>query len=161
MIKFELKLKDLWMRMMDNRRVKALIEEYKAKQDMYKHFNVLKWQVGSVLIGAIAVVTGFAFSSDQASRWFPFLFFSLILMVTWGVYGELCTLWNQQKIRRLHKLEEDLDFYQHRYCDWVRPRWYQVRAYQASHILAVGWILLVLGLAIPAKVILGKKAAGK
>ena len=129
----------------DNQRVGALIEEYKATQDMLKHFNVLKWQVGSVLIGAIALVTGFAFSSAQASRWFPFLFFfSLILMVTWGVYGELCTLWNQQKIRRLQELEEDLNFHQHKYCESVRRRWYQIPGHQVSRILAVGIPILFL-----------------
>lgn len=53
---------------MNDGKARAMIEEYKATQDMYKHFNVLKWQVGSVLIGAIALVTGFAFSTTQASR---------------------------------------------------------------------------------------------
>lgn len=130
---------------MDNQRVRTLIEEYKATQDMFKHFNVLKWQVGSVLIGAIALVTGFAFSSAQASGWFPFLFFfSSIVMGTWGVYGELCTMWNRQKIKRLHELEEDLDFHQHRYCKSVRYGWYQIPAHQASRILAVGIPVLFL-----------------
>jgi len=130
---------------MNDEKVTLLIEEYKATQDMYKHFNALKWQVGSVLIGAIALVTGFAFSGTQASQWFPFLFFfSLILMGTWGVYGKFCTLWNHQKIRRLHELEADLNFHQHRYCQSVRRRWYQIPAHQASRILAVGIPVLFL-----------------
>lgn len=116
------------------------IEEYKATQDMYKHFNILKWQVGSVLIGTIGVVTGFAFSSTRPSQWFPFLFFfSLILMVTWGVYGELCSVWNKEKHRQLHELEEDLSFCQHRYCRDVNLPWFLIRAQDATRLL-VFWI---------------------
>ncbi len=79
---------------MDVRKCKELIEEYKATQDMYIFFNKLKWQVGYVLIGAIAVATGLFFSGAQAnSKGFSFLFFfSLILMTTWCIYGERCTL---------------------------------------------------------------------
>lgn len=97
---------------MDIQRRKELIEEYKATQDMYKYFNTLKWQVGSVLIGAIAVAAGFVFSSGaQASQGFPFLFFfSSILMGTWLVYGERCILWSDQKTKRLQELEKVLDF---------------------------------------------------
>jgi len=130
---------------MDDRRVRALIEEYKATQHMLNHFDTLRWQVGSVLIGAIAVVTGFVFYSAQASRWFPFLFFfSLILMGTWIVHLEFCGLWHGQKIRRLRELEENLDFHQHRYCQSVKPKWYQIPAQRASRILAVGIPVLFL-----------------
>jgi len=130
---------------MDDRRLRALIEEYKATQDMMKHFDILRWQVGSVLIGAVAVVTGFAFYSTQASRWFPFLFFfSLILMATWIVLLEFCGRWNKQKIRRLHELEEHLDFHQHRYCRSVERKWYRIPAQWASYVLAVGIPILFL-----------------
>ena len=92
-----------------------------------------------MLIGTIGVVTGFVFYSAEADKWLPFLFFfALILMGTWGVYGEICFLWNAKKIERLHELEARLHFHQHRDCDLVEYPWYLPRARWAARILALG-----------------------
>lgn len=38
--------------------------EYAMAQDMIKHYDTLNWQIGSILIGAVIVLTGLVFSND-------------------------------------------------------------------------------------------------
>lgn len=40
------------------------LAEYQAAQDMLKHYDALNWQIGSVLIGANAILLGLIASSD-------------------------------------------------------------------------------------------------
>jgi hypothetical protein len=40
--------------------------EYSAAQDMLKHYDTLNWQIGSILIAGVVVLTGLVVNKDTA-----------------------------------------------------------------------------------------------
>lgn len=69
--------------------IRVKLAEYEAAQDMLKHYDTLNWQIGSILIGANAVLLGLVVGLLGKVGWLGMLVaagvaaFSFVLLESW------------------------------------------------------------------------------
>ncbi|MGB8510157.1 MAG: hypothetical protein WCD76_17390 [Pyrinomonadaceae bacterium] len=100
----------------------SLMLEYKAAQDMLKHYDSLNWQIGSILIAGVTVLTGLVINKDtimlmRANKPLGFsiaagvVFFSGVILYTWlqwfTRHRDLYNFRNEV----LHRVEQRLHMY--------------------------------------------------
>lgn len=96
--------------------------EYQAAQDMLKHYDTLNWQIGSILIAGVIVLTGLVVNKDtvammQESRGTAFILTFAIPILSWLVLISWWTWFRRHRdlynLRNevLHRIEMDLNMY--------------------------------------------------
>jgi hypothetical protein len=65
--------------------VKIKLAEYERAQDMLKHYDALNWQIGSILIGANAVLTGLVVNVLPKIGWLGFSVAAAVALFSFGL----------------------------------------------------------------------------
>jgi len=93
------------------------LAEYERAQDMLKHYDLLNWQIGSILIGANAVLAGLVINLMPKVGWWGLLvapaiaLFSFVLLEAWmRWFDRHRTLYNFRN-ETLHRIEVQLGMY--------------------------------------------------
>src|SRR5206468_543937 len=99
--------------------VQVKLAEYAAAQEMLRHYDTLNWQIGSILIGANALLFGFVAGILGRVGWFGLLVaaavagFSAFLLHTWWLWFERhMTLYNFRH-ETMQRIELQLGMYHH------------------------------------------------
>lgn len=105
--------------------VQVKLAEYQAAQEMLKHYDALNWQIGSVLIGANAILLGLIASNNivQLFDGLPWNFmaglvfavavagFSRLLLKAWQTWFERHAGFYNLRNETLQRLELELGMY--------------------------------------------------
>ncbi|WP_162042482.1 hypothetical protein [Undibacterium sp. YM2] len=98
--------------------------EYSAAQEMLRHYDSLSWQIGSILIAAVFLLTGLvlrkesvALIQDKGLYSFAIVvglpLFSLFVLLCWLLWYLRCRHLYNLRSETLHRLEIELGFYHH------------------------------------------------
>jgi hypothetical protein len=102
------------------------LAEYKAAQEMLRHYDTLNWQIGAILIAATTILTGLAFQSEvvkllQHKNYLSLLIVVAIPLLSWAVletwhrwYRRHRDLYNLRN-ETMHRIELELGMYH-----WLR-----------------------------------------
>ena len=111
--------------------------EYSATQDAYLHYDNFTWQVGAVLIAGIFVYWGFIISNPTSVL--VILLGNLViclLMSCWLLYAEHNRQIYLFKLHRIHELEKQLGFLQHRrFKEWHNQKRVYILNQPVGHYL--------------------------
>lgn len=107
---------------MDTQEFETKKLEYQMAQEMLRHYDALNWQIGSIFIAAVLILTGFAVNKDiidlakksQGFRWtwtigIPFL--SWFVLYTWFLWFRRHRSLYNVRNEVLHRLEMQLGMY--------------------------------------------------
>ncbi|MFZ6781154.1 hypothetical protein ACO0LD_30335 [Undibacterium sp. Ji83W] len=98
--------------------------EYSAAQEMLRHYDSLSWQIGSILIAAVFLLTGLVLRKEaidliQSKEFYSFAIvvglpvFSLFVLLCWLLWYLRCRHLYNLRSETLHRLEIELGFYHH------------------------------------------------
>ena len=126
------------------------ISEYEATQASYLHYDSFRWQAGSLLIAGVFVFWGLLIStSPPATPKIVGLASILVsvLMTIWVLFAHHYRQIYLCKLHRIHELEKDLSFEQHRrfLSDGVDGRRYRVFGPKGHHLDLAIYICSSLG----------------
>lgn len=97
--------------------VDAKLAEYQAAQDMLKHYDALNWQIGSILIGANAVLLGLVVGLLGRVGWLGLLVaagvaaFSFVLLESWWRWFERHRAFYNFRNETLQRIEVQLGMF--------------------------------------------------
>ena len=93
------------------------IAEYEATQATYLHYDSFRWQAGSLLIAGVFVFWGLLISTSPPACTKTIGCAGIlvsILMSIWALFAHHYRQIYLYKLHRMHQLEKDLSFEQHR-----------------------------------------------
>jgi len=96
--------------------------EYQMAQEMLRHYDALNWQIGSILIAAVLILTGFAVNKDiiDLAKKSPGLhwtlnlgipFISLFVLFTWLLWFRWHRMLYNFRNEVIHRIEMQLGMY--------------------------------------------------
>lgn len=88
------------------------LEEYKATNEAIYHNERLMWQIGSILNAVVAVMIGQMISKGVFDNLWLVMIISYIFSVFWYLFATHYRMINREKFKRIHELEEILNFRQ-------------------------------------------------
>jgi hypothetical protein len=126
------------------------IAEYEATQASYLHYDSFRWQAGSLLIAGVFVFWGLLIStSPPATSKIIGLSGLLVsfLMTIWVLFAHHYRQIYLCKLHRMHELENDLSFEQHRrfLSEGVEGRKYKIFGPKGHNLDLAIYILSSLG----------------
>jgi hypothetical protein len=119
---------------MGNQEFEAKKLEYQMAQEMLRHYDALNWQIGSILIAAVVILSGFAINKDVIElakrgpgvRWMLILSLpslSLFVLGVWLLWFRRHRFLYNLRNEVLHRLESQLGMYHHlRVAESVPPK---------------------------------------
>jgi hypothetical protein len=126
------------------------IAEYEATQAVYLHYDSFRWQAGSLLIAGVFVFWGLLVSASpppctKTIGWVGVLV--SVLMSIWVLFAHHYRQIYLCKLHRMHELEKDLSFEQHRRFleGGVESRQYKVFGPKGHHLDLATYVFSSIG----------------